>query len=320
MQSFQSIRFDSPEPGPRFLVTGAVHGNEVCGTKAIRRLVAEFESGARTLRRGRLTLVPVTNPKAYALGQRMGDRNLNRRLRPTTQPTQFEDHVANWLCPLLAEHEVLLDLHSFQAAGRPFVMVGPENNSGPLQPFAHAERELALAKVLGVQRGVDGWLQTYADGVAKRRAWAATLPPEALVGVDLDEAYGVGTTEAMRQMGGIALTLECGQHEDPQAPEVAYRAILNALIHLGMVDGDAPPVQSMEGLSLCSVHDKADDGDQFAKAWVSFDRVRAGELIGHRASGEAILAPMDGAIVFPNAKARAGQEWFYLASDTERFR
>jgi hypothetical protein len=33
--------------------------------------------------------------------------------------------------------------------------------------------------------------------------------------------YGVGTTEYMRSAGGYALTLECGHHADPAAPDVA---------------------------------------------------------------------------------------------------
>ncbi|MFG6448322.1 succinylglutamate desuccinylase/aspartoacylase family protein [Roseateles sp. BYS180W] len=319
MQHFQSIRLDSPHSGPRLIVTGAVHGNEVCGTAAIRRVLAEFEQGQLQLLRGSLTLVPITNPRAYALGQRGADRNLNRRLRPNPQPQQYEDHVANWLCPLLAQHEVLLDLHSFQSPGQAFVMVGPPNNSGSLQPFAQAERELALAKVLGVQHAVDGWLQTYAQGVATRRAWADILPEAQRAQFDLDEAYGVGTTEAMRAMGGLALTLECGQHQDPAAPDVGWRAIKNTLVHLGMIEGPAPAVQSMQGLSLFAVFDKAHDQDHFARPWVSFDRVHTGQLIGHRANGQAVHASCDGAIVFPNPQAKAGQEWFYLARETERF-
>ncbi len=318
MHSFQSIQFAATEPGPRLLITGAVHGNEVCGTQAIRRIVAEFERDERRLLRGVVTFVPITNPLAYQKAQRNGDRNLNRRLRPAAVPEQFEDHIANWLCPLMAQHEVLLDLHSFQAQGEPFLTVGPPNNDGPLQPVRQANEELALAKVLGVKRGVDGWLDTYANGVAQRRARFIG----AAVGsaVDLDEAYGVGTTEYMRSTGGMAITLECGQHADPQAPEVGYRAIVNALVHLGLIEGDEPPVQSMAGLTLHHVEDKHHADDRFAKPWSSFDRVTAGELIGHRASGEAVHAPAEGCIVFPNAKAQAGQEWFYLARDTDRFR
>jgi predicted deacylase len=180
MHAFQVTRFQAIEPGPRLLVTGAVHGNEVCGTRAIRRLIDEFQNDQRQLLRGSLSLVPICNPLAYQKGQRSGDRNLNRRLRPTQDPREFEDHVANWLCPLMQQHDILLDLHSFQAQGRPFVMVGPEDNSAPLQPFTQAAQELAWAKVLGVQRGVDGWLDTYSGrrGRSAERAmqaarWAA---------------------------------------------------------------------------------------------------------------------------------------------------
>ena len=100
---------------------------------------------------------------------------------------------------------------------------------------------------------------------------------------------------------------------------MAYRAIVNSLIHFGLIAGEPPAVQSMAGLSLHHVEDKQHADDRFAKPWVSFDRVQAGELIGHRASGEAVFAPGDGCIVFPNTKAQAGQEWFYMARDTERF-
>ncbi len=321
MRSFQHTQFTSPQSGRRLLITGAVHGNEVAGSIAIRRLVAEFERDERRLLQGSVTFVPITNPLAYEKQQRNGDRNLNRRLQPAKAPQQFEDHIANWLCPLMAQHEVLLDLHSFQAQGQPFVMVGPENNSDALQPFTQAAEELAWAKVLGVQRGVDGWLETYASGVAQRRARFAGSSVGS--SVDLDESYGVGTTEYMRSTGGMALTLECGQHEDPHGPDVAYFAIVNTLVHFGLLEGEAPPVQSMAGLSLHHVEDKHHADDAFARTWTSFDRVAAGELIGTRASGEPVHAPdgdWRGCIVFPNTKAQPGQEWFYLACDTERFR
>ena len=51
-------------PGPRFLVTAAVHGNETRGTRAINALLAEFDAGTRAISRGSVTFVPVTNPLA----------------------------------------------------------------------------------------------------------------------------------------------------------------------------------------------------------------------------------------------------------------
>ena len=317
MRAFESIHFAAAAPGPRLIVTGAVHGNETCGTVAIRRVLDEIAQGRLTITAGEVTFVPVTNPLAYERQQRQGDRNLNRKLAPTDEPHEFEDHVANWLCPLLARHEVLLDLHSFHTAGEPFAMVGPEDNAGALEPFGHAGKEEALAVRLGVRRIVDGWLGTYATGVERRRAQHAA---EGQAGIDLDPDYGVGTTEYMRRMGGWGFTLECGQHEDPRAPEVAYRAILNTLAHLRLIDAPPPqPATEVEALHLFEVVDKAHADDHFSRDWASFDAVRAGELIGTRHDGTPVRADSDVRIVFPNPAAAAGQEWFYLARPHDRF-
>jgi uncharacterized protein len=68
------------------------------------------------------------------------------------------------------------------------------------------------------------------------------------------------------------------------------------------------------------VIDKVDEADAFSRAWLSFDRLTKGDLIGTRANGEKLFAERDGFIVFPNSKSQAGQEWFYLARENkERF-
>ena len=320
MLPFQSVSFTAVQPGKRVLFTGAVHGNELAGMHGIRRVIAEIESGQLEIARGSVTFVPITNPMAYAMKRRIGDRNLNRNLQPTDTPTEFEDHIANWLCPLMAKHEVLLDLHSFQAQGQAFVMVGPENNSGSLEPTVHGDTERDWALRLGVRRAVDGWLGTYAAGVEERRARAAKLDPTACKRHDLDPKYGVGTTEYMRSTGGMALTLECGQHEDPNGPEVAYRAIRNTLALFELTDDAKPPLAvNAEGLRIAKVIDKFDKTDAFSRAWQSFDSLKAGELIGTRTNGEIVTAPTDGCILFPNAVAEANHEWFYLAQTNARF-
>jgi predicted deacylase len=309
---FQSISFTGLAPGARLIVLGAVHGNETCGTQAIRRVIAEIEAAQLAIDAGSVTFVPIANPLAYARHQRIGDRNLNRNLVPTESPVEFEDRVANWLCPLLAAHDALLDLHSFHTAGQPFVMLGPENNTGTLEPFSRSAEETALALRLGVHRFVDGWLDTYAAGVARRLA-AGVSAREA------DVHYGVGTTEYMRAQGGIALTLECGQHDDPSAPDVAYHAIHNAMAHLKLTAAAAPrPVAETEALRLYQVIDRAHADDQFVRHWSSFDRVRAGDVIGMRHDGTPVAADCNGYVVFPNPNAQPGQEWFYLARSSAR--
>jgi predicted deacylase len=313
MRAFESVHFTATAPGARLIVTGAVHGNETCGTVAIRRVLADIERGQLALVAGAVTFVPVTNPLAYERRQREGDRNLNRGLAPTPSPREFEDHVANWLCPLLAQHDVLLDLHSFRSPGEPFVLIGPEDNAGSLEPFGHAAREAALAVRLGVRRVVDGWLGAYAGGVARRRARGGAAPRNA------DADFGVGTTEYMRRVGGWGMTLECGQHDDPLAPEVAYQAIVRTLAHLGLIATPNPPVApQIEALRLSHVVDKDDAEDRFSRAWASFDPLHAGDLIATRHDGTALRAEFDGRIVFPNPGAEPGQEWFYVARPSQR--
>ena len=94
---FHSVHYAAVQPGPRLIVLGAVHGNEVCGRLGILRVIDDLNSGRTRLLSGSVTFVPVTNPLAYNKVQRAGDRNLNRNLAPTDAPQEFEDHIANWL-------------------------------------------------------------------------------------------------------------------------------------------------------------------------------------------------------------------------------
>ena len=309
--ALRAHQFAGLHSGPRLIVLGAVHGNETCGTRAIERVLGELDSGALRIERGLLTLVPVANPLAYAKGERRGERNLNRRLLPTDQPTEFEDRIANVLCPWLAAHDGLLDLHSFASPGRPFVMRGPADNSGTLEPFAHAAAEGRFAAHLGPTRIVEGWMAAYAQGAARRRALGLTD--------DGDPSYGIGTTEYMRSRGGWAVTLECGQHADPAAPEVGYRAIRQAIALLGLADiALAPPAAEFERLRLTEVVDRQHQADRFVRPWRSFDAVCAGEHVGERHDGTPVIASADGHIVFPDASALPGHEWFYFAEASER--
>jgi len=303
--------------GPALLVLGAVHGNEICGSKGIAQVLEAIDSGALVIERGSVTFVPITNPLAYQLKRRFGDRNLNRNMAPSAIPQDFEDRIANVLCPLLDAHDVLLDLHSFHTGGAPFVMIGPQNNNGALEPFALAAEEMQLALHTSAPRIVEGWLDAYARGVQRRAATAevaaqgGSARSQTLV---TNPNYGVGTTEYMRSRGGYAVTLECGQHDDPKGVDVAKHAIQQTLALLGITDTKLNPVGAPpEILRLIDVTDKAHAGDTFIKEWRSFDAVKAGEVIGLRQGGLEVKAQGDGFVVFPNPRGEVGQEWFYFA-------
>ena len=286
-------------PGPSLVVLGAVHGNEVCGAHAIVRAIDDLTHGRLRLLRGRLTLVPVANPLAFAQATREGQRNLNRRFLPQPDPQDYEDRITHQLAPLLAQHEVLLDLHSFHTPGDPFAMVGPRNNSGAREPFARAAEEMALARALGAQQVVEGWLEVY-DRAAGLRG-------------ELPDDEGIGTNEYMRSQGGYAVTIECGQHEDPEAIDVATRAIHGALAHVELAHVPAPPRFAGPAARLKDVVLRESPADRLAQDWHSFDAVQAGDVIAHRADGTPVAAPYDGCVLFPHPEAEVGQELFYLA-------
>ncbi|MDQ0014625.1 putative deacylase [Variovorax boronicumulans] len=305
--------FASLHPGPRLLVIGGVHGDETCGTAGIERVLAEFDAGTLQLQRGELTLVPVANPLARRRLQREGERNLNRLFRPTDEPVDYEARITNRLAPVIARHEVLLDLHSFQSEGEAFAMIGPRDNTGTLEPFARSYEEGQLALHIGTPIVVEGWLDIYAAGLAQRAG-----------GAPADEAaldFGRGTNEYIRSCGGYGVTLECGQHQDPEAPEVAWRAIRRTLALLGMAPLPAAlPAASVQPklLRLASVTDRLHEEDSFVRDWATFDAVQRGEPVGMRHDGTLVTAPGDGFIVFPNALALPGTEWFYFAHPSER--
>lgn len=305
--------------GPRLLILGAVHGNETCGTQAMKQLFEELDDGRLAIKRGSVTFIPVTNPLAYQLRQRTGERNLNRNMAPSAIPQDFEDRIANVLCPLLDGHDVLLDLHSFHTGGAPFVMIGPQNNSGDLEPFSHATEEMQLALHTGPYRILEGWLDTYARGLKRRVASANESASGRSQTLVINPNYGVGTTEYIRSRGGYGVTLECGQHDDAAGVAVAKHAIEQTLALLGittqMPAALAPAAGEREILRLVDVTDMDDTADRFAREWRSFDAVKAGELIGTRKGGVQVKAPADGFVVFPNPRAQVGQEWFYFAQN-----
>lgn len=107
--ALKTYTYDSGVSGPNLLVTGAVHGNETCGPKAIGRLMNEFNqtSDEMHLTSGKLTLVPVCNRAAYKAGRRHLNGDWNRNLDFITDPKTVEDLARNQLCAEIRQSDVL---------------------------------------------------------------------------------------------------------------------------------------------------------------------------------------------------------------------
>jgi len=268
--------------GPHLLIFGAVHGNEVCGTRALEKICAELESGRRKLLRGRCTLVPICNEKAYVEGRRFVEENLNRVFHAHPDPTSHERKIANQLHPLVDRCDYLLDLHSMQSEGEPFAFLN--------RAVSESEK---FCRALGLKWIMKGWPELYRE-----------FP---------DHLSSCTQTYADSKNKPNAL-VECGTNGHPDADEVAYRSALRGLAYLGLIAPDSP-VSEVEPkfLRLTDLWFRQSIDDHFVKVWKNFEAVRRGDLIGHRASGEAVFCPRDGFIVFPSPVSAVGTEWVYVA-------
>jgi len=283
----KSITYTGLKPGLKFLVLGAIHGNEKCGTIGITRVMEDLNAGRFHITKGQVTFVPICNPRAYEKDVRYTERNLNRYLVPVAEPKTYEGQLGNLLCPLLADCDVVLDIHSYTVGGAAFASVDNTN-----------EKEKEFAAILGAEALIGGWEDAY----------AATS-----VNSQKDPDESVGTGGYARRHGAMAVTLECGQHKDPKAPEIAYQAIRNALRYLDLTD-EPKAVASVKPAPLVAVtHVFYSDGKgKFEKPWKNLEEVTKDKPLATSVDGLPIKAPEDGYIVLPKADAASGEEWFYF--------
>lgn len=292
--TIEHITFDSTHKGQHLVVFGAVHGNEYCGPLAIENIIARLRNGELTLISGSVTFVPVCNPRAYEAKTRFIDRNLNRHFYRKTRTNTYEDTLDNTLIGLLDNADVFLDLHSYQSQGGPFAFIGDSS-----------AREVAYARSLGLTHYIYGWAKAFS-------AHNAT---------DEQKRAALGTTDYVRnkQSAGIAVTVECGYHDNEDAAAVGCDAILRAMAFAGLIDSS---YQGMISDSQCciqmtDVFYKEREG-HLIKHWKHADFVARDTVIAAYNNGGEIVAPQDGYIVLPKASTdhAIGAEWFYFGVET----
>ena len=122
--------FDSGVPGAHVMVSALVHGNELCGARAIDYLFREKVRPAR----GRLTLA-FMNVAAYArfdpsnpTASRFVDEDFNRVWDPETldgSGDSVELRRARDVRPVVDSVDLMLDIHSMHNATTPLMLAGP---------------------------------------------------------------------------------------------------------------------------------------------------------------------------------------------------
>jgi predicted deacylase len=198
--------YDSQRPGPRVLVQALTHGNEICGAIALDWL---FRQGFRPAI-GRLTLV-FANVEAYArfdpadpYPSRCVDEDLNR-VWADSELFGARDSVelrrARALRPFIDDTDFLLDIHSMSGPCRPLMVCGTVDKN------ADYARSLGVPADLLIDTGHPA-------------------------GLRMVERGGFGDPAAPER----ALLIECGQHWERAAADVAIDALVRFLGLTGLAD------------------------------------------------------------------------------------
>ncbi|MAF67737.1 MAG: hypothetical protein CMH25_00115 [Micavibrio sp.] len=279
----ESFEFVSDVDGPHLLVLGAIHGDEHCGPQAITQIIKEFESGQRTIKKGKVTFIPVCNPRAYAQGVRFIDHNLNRNIKRREDTRGiYEYELMNALCPYLESADIMLDIHSYQVGGKPFAFVNSLEG-----------QEVEISRAIGAEYIVTGNVEAYRNTRS------------------VEDKMSVGTQEYVLTFGGEGIIFECGQHEDPKSLINAKQAIEKILAFLGLCEGVHDSGRNVPVITLKKTFMKKGEG-HLSKDWSNFDRLKQGDVIAQFDDGSELICPEDGVFVLPKANVTVGYEFGYL--------
>jgi predicted deacylase len=277
--------FASGQQGPHVWLQALTHGNEVCGAIALDWLL---DTGARPLR-GTLS-VCFANYAAYRnfdhadpFSSRCVDEDFNRlwsRAVLDGSRQSAELARARELRPHYERVDYLLDLHSMTDPCPPLAMAGCRRKG----------RELALALGMPEYVVVDGG---HAAGKRLR-----------------DYAFFDDDDDPRN-----ALLVECGQHWERAAPEVAREAMLRFLDHFGVLDSaflgrhlPSPPARPQRVIEVTATVTIANDAFAFALPVHGLAVIeQAGTLLA-RDGDRDILTPYDDCVlIMPTRRPKKGE-------------
>ena len=199
-------RFDSGRPGPVVMVQALTHGNELCGAIALQWLLQQplaLRHGSLVLAFANVAAFERFNP-ASPHTARCVDEDLNRVWADEVlfgPRDSVELRRARALQPFVDAADLLLDIHSMTEPCRPLMVCGTQDKNA-----AYA-RELGMPADLLIDTGHPA-------------------------GLRMVERGGFGDPASPRK----ALLVECGQHWEAAAADVAIDCVVRFLRLTGLVD------------------------------------------------------------------------------------
>ncbi len=267
--------FDSGVPGPHVMINALTHGNEVCGAIAVKELL---DLGVRP-RQGKLTLA-FANVDAYQRfdpanpdASRFVDQDFNRVWTAAVLDNASRDSTelrrARRMRPIVDTVDFLLDLHSMHERSAPLSVCGP------------LDKGIALARKLGTP------------------SWIIS-----------DEGHPEG--RRMRDYGDFgdprspknALLIECGQHWEAAAVDVAKDTVARFLSLHGVIEMEDLPSAWYQRLPIASRVVRVTEpvvapsmDFRFAGNYTGLETFpEAGTVIGWR-DGEAVTTPYSNCVL-----------------------
>jgi len=269
---------DSGVSGPHVLVTAVVHGNEICGAIALDYF---FKTGLRP-RAGKLTLA-FCNVEAFLsfdaadpTVSRFIDEDFNRvwDMDVLDGPRQSKELTrARILRPIIAEADLLLDIHSMQKKTEALML------SGPLA------KGRELAKGTGVPKIV---VSDHGHAAGKRmRDYGDFINPNSPKN---------------------SLLVECGQHWEKASETVAIETLFRFLVYTGAISaedaaphlGDTPPAQDF--IEVSGPVTITTDNFRFVEEYNGFEVIeKAGTVLAYDGE-EAVVTPYDNCVLIMPSK------------------
>jgi hypothetical protein len=284
--------------GPSVVFVGGIHGNEPAGTLAAERVIAELEA-YRSVLRGRVVFL-AGNRQALGSGLSFVRRDLNRgwsqpnleRLRRLpARALGDEDQEQVELADALREIE--------RAHGGPLVVIDLHTSSAPSPPVV-----------------------SFGDTLRNRHL-AMVLPSTAILG--LEEVTDGALVGYCTERGHVGISIESGQHKDPEAVLRQVAAIWLVLVASRCLPAKAVRelAQHRERLARASEgyprvvevlhrHEVVPgDGFRMLPGLASFTPVVANQVVAHDARGP-VHAPHAALLLMPRYQAQGDDGYFLV--------
>ena len=290
--------------GPTLLCVAGIHGNEPAGVHAVRRVLDKLDD-RRDEMAGRIVAL-AGNISALAAGRRFVDRDLNRA----------------WTTARLAELRTNGDGRA-SVEDREQIELLAE-----IETVLSESPESVYALDLHTTSGPGGIFSAFTDSLPQRE-FAQSFPVPMIFG--LEELVDGTLLNLLSEHGIVALTIETGQHDEPESIDRAEAAIWIALVSAGLLPERLVPeaTEARKLLARDSQHvpralemrykRDVEPGDGFVMhpGYRNFQIVREGDIVARDTEGEVVLRE-SGRVLMPLYQEQ-GEDGFFLVREFPPF-